>query len=166
MKISGWASSTKMDHVRHVVNQGAFTESIKRRGLTGPRGVRLLAYHDTTKPLGKLTKLEPRREGLWLEGEIEEGISYGKDIALATKAAGGLNYSVGFFLQDADIDEGPDGREYLHILKADLFEVSIVLFPCNDDATMSEVKSTGPLDDLTATLARMKLLAEELQNAS
>lgn len=161
--ISGWASTTQMDMVRHVVAAGAFSDSIRKRGLRGPGAVRLLAFHDTSKPLGVITKLEQRDRGLWLEATIEDAISYGKDIALAAKAAGGLNFSVGFFLEDADIGTAPDGGEYLHILKGDLFEVSVVTFPANPGAAMSETKNTDShLDSIAASLARMKLLAEDL----
>lgn len=166
MKITGFASTSQMDSVRHVIAPGAFTQSIARRGLTGPGAVRLLAYHDTHMPLGTITKLEQRSSGLWMEATVEEGISYGKDIAMATKAAGGLNFSVGFWLLDADFDLAPDGEEYLHILRGDLFEVSVVVFPANEGARMSETKADNPLDEIAAQLTRLKLIAQDLNRRS
>jgi len=161
MIISGLASTPHLDHVRHVVDANAFTESIARRGVSGPSGVRLLAFHDSDKPVGRITELKPTKRGLVIRAEIDEDISYGKDLAVATKAAGGLNFSVGFRLQDADFDVAPDGEEYLHILKADLFEVSVVVFPMNETASMTEVKGDS-FDRLLGSVARLKIALEEL----
>lgn len=161
-EVRGWASTTGMDHVRHVVAAGAFDASIRRKGLNGPGGIRLLAFHDSRLPVGAITKLESRRDGLWLEGYIDDQISYGRDLALATKAAGGLNFSVGFFVEDADLDTAADGAEYLLIKRGELQEVSIVTFPCNPGAAMTEQKETGDkLEGIAASLARMKLILEE-----
>ena len=162
--VTGYASTSQLDSVRHVVAPGAFTDSIKRRGLNGPGAVRFLAYHDSRLPLGAITRLEQRPGGLWMEATIEDGISYGKDVALATKAAGGLNFSVGFYLQDADIGVAPDGDEYLHITRGDLFEVSVVTFPANPGAAMSETKTDDRFDILLGSLAKLKLVTQTLRS--
>lgn len=136
VQISGWASTPDIDHAGHIVRPDAFTASIKRRGLSGPQGIKLLAQHDNHKVVGRITALEPSAHGLWLQGYIEDEISYGKDLALASEAAGGLSFSVGFFPQDADLLRKGD-YEYLEIIRGDLFEVSVVTFPCNDYACMT-----------------------------
>lgn len=165
MQIQGWASTPHLDSYHHVMQPGSLAESIRRRGITGPRGVKLLAYHDSTKPAGSITKLEYREGGLWIEAELETGISYANDIALASKAAGGLSFSIGFFLMDADIEEGPDGREYLLITKGDLFEVSVVVFPANEFCAFdTKGNEADPLDKLLATLSKAKVAVAELQS--
>lgn len=136
MKLNGWATTSDLDAVRHSIVPSAFSASIHRRGLSGPRGIRLLLGHDSQKPAGVITKLEARNKGLWIEAELSESISYARDAAEAIRAAGGLSFSVGFWVQDADIAEDRDGREYLVILKGDLHEVSVVTFPANEAAQM------------------------------
>lgn len=160
MEITGYASTASLDRHGDVVVSNAFTDSIRRRGLTGPRGVRLLLQHRAEQPLGAITKLEQRNDGLWIEATIEEGISYGKDAALATKAAGGLNFSVGFRIIDADFVTSPSGYEYLEITKGDLHEVSVVTFPANEEAEMITVGEKNV--SLAETINRMKQLSDKL----
>jgi HK97 family phage prohead protease len=136
MKIEGWASTPNIDHALHIVAAGAFDKSIKDKGLNGPKSIKLLHQHSASLVLGKIDKLETRQGGLWLEGEIEEDISYGKDVAAAAKAAGGLSFSVGFIPLDADIDDGT-GYDILVITEGELLEVSVVTFPCQPDAVFT-----------------------------
>ena len=139
--IAGWASTPGMDHYRHIVVPGAFDASIKERGLGGPRGVKLLAGHDWNRIAGRIEVLETRGDGLWLEAQMELGISYANDLYKAASFNGGLNFSVGFDLQDYCFKEDDDGTEYLRIDRGDLFEVSVVAFPANEECTMAVVKS-------------------------
>jgi len=152
MNIQGWASTHDIDHAGHIVLPTAYAQTIASRGLSGPRGVRLLAYHDKTRTIGHITKLEVRNSGLWLEGKIEEGISYAKDLALALKASGGMSFSVGFFLKDADVTD--DG--VLVIKEVDLFEVSVVPMPANDAAVMVPNRKSAELHELGANIHQLK----------
>lgn len=157
-EFTGYASTSDMDYSRHVVAPNAFAESIKEKGLKGPQAIKLLFAHKDDKPLGVITKLEQRNRGLWIECIVEEEISYGKDVTVAAKSSGGLSFSVGFYLIDADIVEDANGMEYLYILKGELFEVSVVVFPANAEAMMvAEEKAVDPLDRLQATLAKISL---------
>ena len=59
------------------------------------------------------------------------------------KMLGGANFSVGFMLKDYEIvirDEDEDDY-FLRIDRGDLFEVSIVMFPGNEEAVMTFVKA-------------------------
>ena len=156
-KITGWASKPTLDHYRHVVVNGAFAESIKQKGLNGPRGIKMLLQHERDKPLGPITTLEQRPEGLWIEAELETDIDYAANVAAAIESIGGLNFSVGFYLLDADIDEDANGREYMVISKGELEEISVVTFPGNADATMTRSAATEPVDKALATLAKLRL---------
>lgn len=139
--IAGWASTPSLDSYRDIIVPGSFDEAIKTRGLTGPKGIKLLIGHDWSKVAGKITKLETRNKKLWIEAELELGITYVKDYYLATKASGGMNFSVGFMIQDYSYKKDTDDSTYLEITRGDLFEVSAVPFPGNDDCTMEFIKS-------------------------
>ena len=56
--IKGIASTSSTDAYGHKVMAGAFDESIRTRGLNGPTGVKLLAFHDWSKPAGVIKQLQ------------------------------------------------------------------------------------------------------------
>ncbi|GGE17291.1 hypothetical protein GCM10011360_02620 [Primorskyibacter flagellatus] len=163
MHVEGWASTGDRDHVGHTVLPSAYAKSIARFGLTGPKGIKFLFHHDPRQPLGHIKKLEVRNAGLWIEADINEDISYGRDIAVATKAQGGLNFSVGFFPVEwyFDKDERPVFTE------VELDEVSVVVFPANSEATMSATEKTSdPTTAAIAALTRVSLTLNALKGQS
>lgn len=139
--VAGWASTRDLDSYGHVVEAGAFTEAIVKRGLTGPKGIKFLKGHDRDWPIGVIKVLEYRGDRLWIEAQFELNISYARDLWLAVKMNGGMSFSVGFFLEDYDWKVTKDPEvEYLYITKGDLFEVSVVPFAGNEEAVMTYVK--------------------------
>lgn len=139
--VAGWASTPDIDLYFHKVATGAFDESIKSRGLAGPKSIKLLLNHERDKMSGVIKVLETRNQRLWIEAQLNLDISYVKDAYEASKMIGGTNFSVGFSLQDFEIIDGPGGFEFLLIKKGDLFEVSVVPFPGNEECTMDFIKN-------------------------
>lgn len=139
--IAGWASTPDLDTYHHVVEPGAFDGAIKARGLTGGRGIKLLIGHDWDKGAGAIRVLETRGGRLWIEAELNLNISYARDAYEVMKMTGGWNFSVGFMLQDYEFKESAGGSEYLWIKRGDLYEVSVVPFPGNEECTMEFIKS-------------------------
>lgn len=140
--VAGWASTPDRDLYDHIVHTGAFDASIKARGISGPRGIKLLVGHEWSRVAGVITKLETRSGRLWMEAQINLNISYAKDAYEACKINGGMNFSVGFMLQDYEFkDETVNDDELLHIYRGDLYEISIVPFPGNEECTMDVVKT-------------------------
>ncbi len=147
---------------------GAFDEAINKRGLTGPKGIKLLLNHDWAQVAGVIKVLEQRGNSVWIEAQLNLKISYANDAYEAIKSAGGLSFSVGFFLQEYNIRKDANDRDYFELVKGDLFEVSIVPFPANSDAVMEFYKSADivleemgipPVDEedgLCATLAEFE----------
>lgn len=146
--IAGWASTSAKDRVSDVVIMGAFDEAISTRGLTGPEGIKLLVQHDHDRPAGHIVKLEQRAGGLWIEAQLNLAISWSNDMYHAAKSQGGLNFSIGYRLTENGfrfVDQGDES--YWELSKIDLFEVSVVTFPCNDEAQMLFIK--GISDETT-----------------
>lgn len=143
--IAGWASTASRDSYNHEIVSGAFQQSMDARGLTGPTSIKLLLDHDWHKPAGVIKVLEYRRGNLWLEAQLNLDVSYVKERWHMLHMMGGANFSVGFVLHDYEVvtRTSPDGEEdyYLRIDRGDLFEVSIVLFPGNEEAQMTFVKA-------------------------
>lgn len=138
--IAGWASTPDLDSYRHVVKAGAFSKAIKERGLAGPKAIKLLLGHRWDKVAGVIKVLEYRGESLWIEAQMNLNVSYVKDAYEVCKMGGGWNFSVGFMLGDYSFKQDANKDEYLFIETGDLFEVSIVPFPGNEEATMEYVK--------------------------
>lgn len=139
--IAGWASTPDLDSYRHVVQKGAFDKAIKERGLMGPRGIKLLLNHNWEQLSGVIKVLETRGDGLWLEAQLELGVTYVSDAYKIMKMTGGWSFSVGFMLEDYDFKYKDDEFEYLLITAGDLYEVSVVPFPANEKCTMDFIKS-------------------------
>ncbi len=161
--VAGWASTDDMDSYRHVVAAGAFSESIRKRGLTGPTGIKLLLDHDSSKPAGVIKSLRYVGGKLAIEAQLNLDIPYVRDRYSAIKLMGGANFSVGFSLQDYEIKQDREKREYIQINRGDLFEVSAVLFPANEFATMTSVKGLVRDDGIGGTVARINLLLGSLE---
>lgn len=51
VEISGYASTASLDRHGDVIVSNAFTDNIRLRGLSGPRGVRLFLQHRAEQPL-------------------------------------------------------------------------------------------------------------------
>jgi phage prohead protease, HK97 family len=145
--IAGWASTPDIDRIDDIVATGAFDESISIRGLDGPKAIKLLLDHRSDKPAGSIKVLETRNGRLWMEAELDLEISYVRDRWRAAKSAGGFNFSVGFRRGEWEWKE-VDGDEIRIIRKADLWEVSVVTFPMNEECTMTFVKSDAAIESL------------------
>lgn len=139
---AGWASTEDRDWYGHSIRAGAFDESINTKGFVGPKGIRLLLQHDRDKVAGVIKSLRTVGSKLWIEAQLNLQIGYVKDFYLAALDAGGLNFSVGFFVEDA-FDETKDGQSTWVITKGDLEEVSLVTFPGNPEAVMTFLKDRG-----------------------
>jgi HK97 family phage prohead protease len=142
--IKGIASTASTDAYGHKVMSGAFDESIRIKGLNGPTGVKLLAFHDWSKPAGVIKQLKTQNGKLNIEAQLSLSASYVKDLYEVTKDIGGLNFSVGFRLQEykfVDEEEDKNDNAWLVVEKGDLMEVSVVPFPANEDAQMTFVKN-------------------------
>jgi HK97 family phage prohead protease len=152
--ISGVASSPSVDSYGHSVRRGAFDDSIRKRGLRGPSGVKLLQGHQGL-PVGKITELRTVGADLRISAELNMELSSVRDLYSVIKHSGGLNFSVGFQLEEFDLDEdAKPGQPWLVVKKGDLFEVSVVTFPACASATMDlRSRSFTPSPWLAKTMA-------------
>ncbi len=105
----------------------------------------LLWQHDIHQPIGAYQKMIETPQGLYVEGALTLKTQRGMEAyeLLKMKAISGL--SIGFMTKDSDYDAKTGVRT---IKAADLFEVSLVTFPMNDQARVSAVKSISEIGDL------------------
>ena len=89
--ISGVASTPVCDSYGHSVRPGAFDASIRKRGLAGPQGVKLLAGH-AGFPVGVIKSLRTVGQDLRIEAELNCELQTARDLHSIIKHSGGLNF--------------------------------------------------------------------------
>ena len=126
------------DSYGDVVVRGAFEASLAKWKEKG-RLPALLWQHNMSEPIGVYTEMREDDVGLYVKGRLLID-----DDPLAKRAhghmkAGSLSgMSIGYMLDDYEYDK----EKGVWILKQiDLWEVSLVTFPANDEARITDVKS-------------------------
>lgn len=125
-----------VDGMNEVIEKGAFAESIKEHKQRGTMPA-LLWQHDFRQVIGKYTEIKEDNSGLYVEGQLAK-TPRGKEALelLRMNALSGL--SIGYIPQRFEIDEDKDVLIHKEV---DLWEVSLVTFPANRDARVSDVKA-------------------------
>lgn len=128
-----------VDSYDDIVAKGAFEASLAGWAKRG-RLPAMLWQHRSFEPIGIYTKMQEDSIGLYVEGQLAIKTTAGKDAyeLLKIGAVGGL--SIGFMVRDESLDR-VTGINTLR--QVDLWEVSLVTFPANQQAQVTNVKSTG-----------------------
>lgn len=128
-----------------IVIKGAFTNSLNQWKEKG-RLPALLWQHKMDEPIGYYTKMVEDDNGLYLEGQLlidDDPLAKRAHAHMRAKSLSGL--SIGYVLNDYDYDK----EKSAFILKdIDLWEVSVVTFPANDEARIDNVKSIFESGDI------------------
>jgi HK97 family phage prohead protease len=129
-----------VDAYRDVVQPGAFSDSLAEWKAKG-KLPKMLWQHRSAEPIGVWTKMEEDRHGLYVEGRILLDAGDTERRAYEHLRAGSVDgLSIGY-----DIPEGGgtwDTASGTYQLKRiNLWEVSIVTFPANEDAQIDAVKA-------------------------
>jgi HK97 family phage prohead protease len=121
-----------------IVIRGAFAKTLEKWKEKG-RFPALLWQHNMDEPIGVYTEMKEDENGLYLKGRLLIDDDPLAKRAHAHMKAGSLSgLSIGYVLEDYDYDNDKNA----FILKdIDLWEVSLVTFPSNDDARISNVKN-------------------------
>ena len=118
------------DHHDDVIMKGAFVDSLKRRT---PK----LAYqHDVTQLVGVIKAAEEDDTGLLVRGEFLD-TTLGNDVYKMVKAGAINQMSIGFATNESSYND--DGTRMLKSIE--LYEVSFVTFPANEQAQVTSVKN-------------------------
>lgn len=131
-KICGYGSIFgNVDAAGDIVIAGAFAESI-----ASGRKVKMLWQHDSREVVGIWNVIKEDEKGLYLEGEFAntERAREAKEL-IRIGAINGL--SIGYRTTDSDYNQ----HGHRLIKKCELWETSIVTFQCNEEATITELKS-------------------------
>lgn len=133
LKIVGYASTSDKDRVGDVILPDAWTKS---DGIGNyQKNPIVLFNHNYDKPIGRVSSINVDDKGLEVEADISDA-----DISTQKLIRDGVlsTFSVGFGIKDADYIRETDG---LLIKDVELYEISVVSVPCNQDAVFSLAKS-------------------------
>jgi uncharacterized protein len=122
-----------------IVEKGAFTKSLKERGI---RGIKMLLDHDPRQRIGAWKEITEDSDGLYVKGSLFMEKQIGRETHIDLKGGALDKMSIGFRTRE----DAYDGRRRARLLKdVDLLEVSLVTFPMNELAAVTGVKSFDPM---------------------
>jgi HK97 family phage prohead protease len=136
--IEGYGSVfNNADAYDDVIVEGAFAASLARHKAAGTNPA-MLWQHDTAAPIGVWIEMREDPRGLFVKGRLALDTVRGKE-AHSLMKMGALNgLSIGFKGEQWVYDKGSDIRILSEI---DLWEVSLVTFPANTLARVTNVKA-------------------------
>lgn len=113
---------------------GAFSKSLSR---TGAAGVKMLRNHDQSHIIGKYSEIRETNDGLYVKGQVFNEIAMGAETLFLMRQGVLDSLSIGYRTIQASyaVDKA---RELIEVA---LYEISIVAFPMNAEAIISNVKS-------------------------
>jgi HK97 family phage prohead protease len=149
-QFSGYASMFNIeDHAGDIIVPGAFSRTLSKNST-----VKMLWQHDPEEPIGYFTELREDKQGLFVRGQILLDVERGKEAYTLIKKGALDGLSIGFHAKDYFYE----GQKRC-ITDLDLWEISIVTFPANYKATITDVKSVENPEEI-------KLLLEILTKAN
>lgn len=135
------------DSYGDIVVAGAFSKSLKDWESKG-RLPALLWQHQMDQPIGVFSEMYEDEQGLYVKGRLLiEDDQLAKRAHAHMKAGSLTGMSIGYVLKDYEYD---GGKGAFVLKEIQLWEVSLVTFPANDEARVAEVKSVLSSGDLPA----------------
>jgi len=130
------------DNYDDVIAKGSFVASLAEHKSAGTMPA-MLWQHDSSAPIGVWTEMVEDAKGLRIKGQLALDTVKGKE-AHALLKMGALNgLSIGFRSMPGTSKYNDDGVRVLTAI--DLWEVSLVTFPANEKARVTNVKSADDM---------------------
>lgn len=134
----GYASTFgNIDRTEDVVMPGAFAKTIKAHNGTMP----MLWQHRWDEVIGKFVSMREDARGLFVEGRINLGTERGKEAYALLKATDLNTMSIGYQTLDYEFDKQVGVR---FLKELELYEISLVTIPANEQAVVTGVKGKVP----------------------
>ena len=141
------------DNYDDVISKGAFLASLNDHKAAGTMPA-MLWQHDADKPIGIWTEMIEDEKGLRIKGRLAMETVKGKEAHALLKMGAINGLSIGFMSKEWAYDRETEVRTLTAI---DLWEVSLVTFPANEKARVTNVKSA---DELQAPKDAEKVLRD------
>ncbi|MDA0780811.1 MAG: HK97 family phage prohead protease [Rickettsiales bacterium] len=132
---SGYASVFNVvDSQNDIIANGAFKRCLEQK----KDSIKLLWQHKLDEPIGVFENLYEDSHGLFVKGRLLLDIKRAKEAYSLLKSGAINGMSIGYSVVSASYYEDNGVRI---IEDVDLFEISLVTFPANENATITSVKS-------------------------
>ena len=138
LDIKGSASTNAVDRAGDIIEHDAWTKGGLENFKSNPI---ILFNHNYDRPIGRAKELSVGENGLDITARISKSANEIKDL-IKDGVLGA--FSVGFKVKDAEYMTETDGYK---IKDAELFEVSVVSVPCNQNAVFSVAKSFDNMEE-------------------
>lgn len=140
-----------VDQGGDIVSPGAFAETLdawKAKGTLPP----VLWQHRTGEPIGPFLEMREDSVGLWVKGQLlVDDIPRAKEARALMRAKAVNGMSIGYVTRDDSYDRVTGIRT---IKKLDLYEGSIVTFPMNPSASVTDIKGAYSAMETLADVER------------
>ena len=145
-KISGFFSTyeTEPDSYGDIILPGAFSETLEKRKETG-HPFPICFNHDFDKVIGVADSIEDTEKGPFMTGHFLD-TPQAQEVREFVKSGAIYQFSFAYDVlgwREPNDDERAKGVRNV-LTKLDLFEISVVTVPANQNAVITEVKSAEP----------------------
>jgi len=124
-----------------VIQKGAFTKSLARMKSEGRRPA-MLDHHRMDAPVGVWDTITETEKGLEAQGTLTMAVTRAAELHALAKAGALTGLSIGFRTIDEEFKNGT------RIIKEiDLWEISLVTMPANEEARIQDVKHALNIQD-------------------
>lgn len=157
-RFAGYASIFGVvDNQNDKMLHGAFTRTLQEQD----GDIRLLWQHRFEEPIGAFSLLREDARGLYVEGRLLLEVQRAREAHALLKAGAICGLSIGYVPVKYHIDAATGVRVLEEVA---LYEVSLVTFPANGEATVHAVKED---EDLSAAIRSGALIrfADEVDRA-
>ncbi len=147
---AGYASMFDyVDNQMDVVIHGAFERTLVEN--KSGQEIKLLWQHDVREPIGYFTSIKEDNHGLYVEGYLQQEVQKGREAYALLKSGAVRGLSIGYKVKDYSVDH-KSGIRIINDL--DLYEISLVTFPANEMAKITQVKANdfGDMSMLSAAI--------------
>lgn len=127
-----------LDNWDDVIDKGAFSASLAEHKAAGTMPA-MLWQHDADHPIGIWTEMVEDAKGLRVKGQLALDTVKGQEARALLKMGAINGLSIGFISKQWSYDVDTDVRT---LTEVDLWEVSLVTFPANEKARVTNVKSS------------------------
>lgn len=143
---AGYASTfDNVDSYGDTILKGAYKKTLAENGIP-----KMFFNHDSSSlPIGKWIEIGEDKKGLYVKGELTNGMSMSSDVGAALKHQTIDGLSIGYALKKTDYTPS-DTHEGGRIIKnvSRLAEVSVVTFPADSFAKLDVVSLKSEIEEL------------------
>ena len=131
-KISGYASVFDVeDSDKDIIVKGAFLKAT-----LNPAIVKFLWQHKLDQPIGVITNLEEDDYGLYFTADLLLDIAQAKEAYSLIKSKAITGVSIGY---NSVLEEYSAANDIRYLYELDLWEISLVTFPSNQQAQITDL---------------------------